>query len=98
MYPASWGRGEENKANTGRIGAYNMARLQLKEYPVADVTWSKKKVWCYIGMWKARNMNQGNSDVVTTEMSRLNQEYIYKNLKKHCLQANMTNCPLSHDE
>ena len=48
-----------------------------KQYPVADVTGDRSKVWCCkeqycIGIWNVRSMNQGKLEVVKKEMARVN--------------------------
>ena len=48
-----------------------------KQYPVVDVTGDGSKVRCCkeqycIGIWNVRSMNQGNLEVVTQEMVRVN--------------------------
>ena len=48
-----------------------------KQYPVVDVTGDRSKVRCCkeqycIGTWNVRSMNQGKSEVVKQEMTRVN--------------------------
>ena len=48
-----------------------------KPYPVVDVTGDRSKVQCCkepycIGTWNVRSMNQGKSEVVKQEMTRVN--------------------------
>ena len=48
-----------------------------KQYPVVDVTGDRTKIWCCkeqycIGTWNVRSTNQGNLEVITQEMARVN--------------------------
>ena len=48
-----------------------------KQHPVVDVTCDGSKVQCckeqyYIGTWNVKSMNQGKSEVVKQEMTRVN--------------------------
>ena len=48
-----------------------------KQYPVAEVTGERRKVRCCkeqycIGTWNVRSMNQGKSEMVKQEMTRVN--------------------------
>ena len=48
-----------------------------KQHPVVDGTGNRSKVQCYkeqccIGTWNVRSMNQGKSEMVKQEMTRVN--------------------------
>ena len=52
-----------------------------KQYPIADVTGDRSKIWCCkqqycIGTWNVRSMNQGKLEVVKQEMARVNVDIL----------------------
>ena len=52
-----------------------------KQYPAVDVTADRSKVRCCkeqycIGTWNVRSMNQGKSEVVKQEMTRVNVDIL----------------------